>query len=258
MDMKRLEISRLMDEYEDNEFFPEGGTTADVEAVKNRVLNNLQGIELFPAEGSTADMQTVKVWTRKKAAPKKRRVPPLTRVLLAAALAVGCVLMIAAGLPMKTYQLFTGGTMQADVELSGPNRHIYANLDDALPEDPLVLENGRLWLVLNGERADITDRIDGETPYIIESTDPESGLRSSLIVGGTPEDFGWCLWAELPNGGGYGALEHNNRTSYIVIDGVTYEYSRELEARSEEWDSWDIIYKPWYEKGERQITLWRK
>jgi len=28
--MKRLEISRLMDEYEDNEFFPQGGETADL------------------------------------------------------------------------------------------------------------------------------------------------------------------------------------------------------------------------------------
>ena len=36
--MKRLEISRLMDEYEDNEFFPQGGETADLQAVKARVL----------------------------------------------------------------------------------------------------------------------------------------------------------------------------------------------------------------------------
>ena len=32
--MKRLRISELMDEYVDNEFFPQGGRTADVQAVK--------------------------------------------------------------------------------------------------------------------------------------------------------------------------------------------------------------------------------
>lgn len=232
MDMKRLEISKLMDEYQDNEFFPEGGSTADTQAVKDRVM-----AQAVPA--------------------KKKRVPRFAQVLLAAALAVGCVLMIAAGLPMTAYQLFTGGTMLADVEMSGPNRHTYVNLSDAFPEDPLVLENGRLWLVLNGERTDITDRIDEKTPYIIEDKDPATGLKTSLVLGGVPEDFGWCLWQELPNGGGYSAHEHNNRTTQVVIDGVTYEYSKELEARFDEWDSCDIIFKPWYEAGEKQLTIFR-
>ena len=170
--MKRLEISRLMDEYEDNEFFPQGGETADLQAVKARVLAQAE-----PA--------------------KKRPRPHLKTVLIAAALAAVGVLCVAAGLPMMTYQLFTGGTMVADVEMSGPNRHIYSDLRNAFPEDPLVLEDGRLWLVLNGERTDITDRIDMETPYIVEHTDPETGLSSSLILGGTSEDFGWCLWHQI-------------------------------------------------------------
>ena len=38
MNMKRLEISRLMDEYQDNEFFPEEGSSAGTQAVKDRVL----------------------------------------------------------------------------------------------------------------------------------------------------------------------------------------------------------------------------
>ena len=241
MDMKRLEISRLMDEYTDNEFFPEGGSSANVEAVKARVLAS--------------------------AAPaKKRRLPPIKAALLAAALAVGCLLCIAAGLPMKTYQLFTGGTMQADVEMSGPNRHIYSDLSDAFPEDPLVLENGRLWLVLNGERTDITDRIDMETPYVIDYTDPETDLRSSLILGGTPEDFGWCLWQQLPNGGGYSGDGYHYRVTRFVYDGVTYEWSygddldEYLVSKKNDWENVEIIFQPWYEKGEQeaQVFSWKR
>ena len=36
--MRRLEISRLMDEYVDNEFFPQDREAADAQAVKARVL----------------------------------------------------------------------------------------------------------------------------------------------------------------------------------------------------------------------------
>ena len=69
--MKRLEISKLMDGYTDDEFFPGGGETANPEAVKVRVL------------------------ARVEAQAKKRR-SPVKLALLAAALAVGCVLCIAA------------------------------------------------------------------------------------------------------------------------------------------------------------------
>ena len=113
--MKRLEISKLMDGYTDEEFFPGGGETANPEAVKARVLARVE----VPA--------------------KKRPRPHLKTVLIAAALAAVGVLCVAAGLPMTTYQLFTGGTMVADVEMSGPNRHIYSDLRNAFPEDPLVL-----------------------------------------------------------------------------------------------------------------------
>ena len=71
--MKKLEISRLMDEYTDNEFFPQEGETADPPAVKARVLA--------------------------QAAPANRRAPRKKRLLWAAALAAVMVLLVGAGLP---------------------------------------------------------------------------------------------------------------------------------------------------------------
>ena len=180
------------------------------------------------------------------------------------ALAAVGVLCVAAGLPMTTYQLFTGGTMVADVEMSGPNRHIYFDLRNAFPEDPLVLEDGRLWLVLNGERTDITDRIDMETPYIVEHTDPETGLSSSLILGGTSEDFGWCLWQELPNQGGYSAYGYNYRATHFVYDGVSYEvpYGDNLDesllSKENDWEDVKIVWQPWCEKGEQEAQVFAR
>ncbi|MDE6280839.1 MAG: hypothetical protein K2M15_03455 [Oscillospiraceae bacterium] len=235
--MKRLEISRLMDEYTDTEFFPEGGSAADTQVVKERVL-----AQVTPA--------------------KKRRVPTIKVALLAAALAVGCALCVAAGLPQDTFQLFTGGTFWADVQMSGPNRHVYADLSNAFPEDPLVLEDGRLWLVLNGERTDITDLIDEETPYIVEYLDPETNLASSLILGGVPEDFGWILWQELPNGGGYSGYGHNHDTIYVLMDsGEIRLWSEELGyEENDEWKYYDWFHKPWYDNGYEQMTVfsWRR
>lgn len=133
--MKRLRISSLMDEYMDTEFFPTGGSAMDPGAVKERVLA--------------------------QATPAKRRVSPLKTVLLVAVLGVGCLLSIAAGLPMRVYQLVTGDSMVVQADGAG----WYYTYTSHKNGSPIVLVDGRLWLVLpDGERTDITDLIDADTP----------------------------------------------------------------------------------------------
>lgn len=217
--MKKLEISRLMDEYVDTEFFPEGGSAADADAVKARVLA--------------------------QAAPAKRRRAPLKMALLAAALAVGCALCIAAGLPTTVYHLATGGTVTVQ---RGPDGYASYDFSNQFPAEPVVLENGRLWLVVKDERTDITDLIDMETPYIVEDTDPETGLSNYLIVGGTPEDFGYCSYQETKRGGYAGGGSGGCYTPYSTIDGVPYDVrdlTPEQYARRDpggDYDEW----RPWY------------
>lgn len=217
--MKKLEISRLMDEYVDTEFFPEGGEIADVQAVKDRVLA--------------------------QAAPAKRRRAPLKLALLAAALAVGCALCIAAGLPTTVYYLVSGGTVTVQ---RGPDGYASYDFSNQFPAEPVVLENGRLWLVVKDERTDITDLIDMETPYIVEGTDPETGLSNYLIVGGTPEDFGYCSYQETKRGGYAGGGSGGCYTQYCTIGGVPYDVrdlTPEQYARRDpggDYDEW----RPWY------------
>lgn len=224
--MKRLEISRLMDEYVDGEFFPQGGEAADTQAVKDRVLA--------------------------KMAPVKRRRMPLKMALLAAVLAVAAVLCIAAGLPTTVYHLVTGGTVTVQ---RGPDGYASYDFSNQFPAEPVVLEDGRLWLVINDDRTDITDLIDMETPYILEDTDPESGLSNYLIVGGTPEDFGYCSYQETTSGGFAGGGSGGCYTSYSIIDGIPYDV-RDLTPEQYEqrdpggdYDEW----RPWYLNAIEQL-----
>ena len=224
--MKRLEISRLMDEYQDDEFFPQGGGTADTQAVKDRVLA--------------------------KAAPAKKRPAPLKMALLAAALAAVGVLCIAAGLPTTVYHLVTGGTVTVQ---RGPDGYESYDFSNQFPAKPVVLEDGRLWLVINDDRTDITDLIDMETPYILENTDPESSLSNYLIVGGTPENFGYCSYQETSSGGFAGGGSGGCYTSYSTIDGIPYDV-RDLTPEQYEqrdpggdYDEW----RPWYLNAIEQL-----
>lgn len=218
--MKRLRISELMDEYVDNEFFPQGGRTADVQAVKAQVL----------AQAAPA---------------KKRRMPRRKKLLLAAALAVGCALCVAAGLPTTVYHLATGGTVTVQ---RGPDGYASYDFSNQFPAEPVVLEGERLWLAINGERTDITGLIDMETPYIVEGADPESGLSNYLIVGGTPEDFGYCSYQETATGGYAGGGTGGCYTPYCTIDGVPYDVrdlTPEQYAQRDpggDYDEW----RPWY------------
>lgn len=163
--MKRMEISRLMDEYQDSEFFPEGGVTADAQAVKDRVLA--------------------------KAGTVKKRHRPLKIALLAAALAVVGVLCIAAGLPAIVYQL-TNVTLTFE---QSPDSRIITLYSDVI----MSLENGRIFSLLNDEHVDITDRISQDTPYIIDCSDPDAGVTHYIAMGGTPEHYGWFEWIAMPD-----------------------------------------------------------
>lgn len=120
--------------------------------------------------------------------PQKRRMPAVAKIALAAALAVGCVLSIAAGLPAQVYSFMTGGTLTVFPGTDYSIIEVSAN-------SPVTLEDGRIMLAVNGKKLDITDKIDGNTPYIVENTDEANGTCGYFIAGGTPEDFGWV---ELP------------------------------------------------------------
>lgn len=119
---------------------------------------------------------------------QKRRMPRAGTIILAAALAVGALLSIAAGLPARVYNFATGG----QVYVSPDSYYGSMTIDMAALSAPIRAEDGRLWFEADGRTVDITDKVDENTPYIYERTDPDTGEKGYVIVGGTVEDFGWA------------------------------------------------------------------
>ena len=50
-------------------------------------------------------------------------------------------------------------------------------------------------------------------------------MKNYLIVGGTPEDYGWQIWMEMPLGG-YSGGGWNTYTTYYDVDGELVEYHK--------------------------------
>ena len=199
--MKELRISELMDGYRDDEFYPEGGRTADVDGVTARVLEQL------PA-----------------AAPAKHKMPRRRKLLLAGALAAVMAVLVGAGFPYIQHQL-ANGTLSFE---QTPDSKIYSWKSTGPMFD---MEDGRLFFLPNGERIDITDQISEDTPYIYDNSDPDAGVTDYVILGGTLENLGAFEWVVTPDPFTY---EGENAPIHEgTEEGLVYAYSYDVYEQSD-------------------------
>ena len=236
--MKHLEISKIMDEYTDTEFFPADTSAVDPEAVKARVLAG------------------IKAPTGRKQLPRKKK------LLLAAGLAAALVLM-GAGLPSLVHQTYQLLNTTLTFEQNPDSRSVTYEHGAFSIE----VEDGRLFFVLDGERTDITDIISEDTPYIYDGSDPETGLTYYLIIGGTPKNYGWLEWVNVPNpymeenGAPTPVLDQDGRlTSYNLCTFLYNEESGEYDSGpgSTGLGELDWAYMedfPWLIAGAKQLNI---
>ncbi len=236
----KLRISELMDEYVDNEFCPEEGSVADPNAVKGWVLANAKA----PAvKGRTA---------------KEKRTPRRKRVWLAAALAAVMVVLMGAGFPSMIYNLAFGNLR---FEETGSER-----ITALVHYGPLVqVEDGRLWFTPDeGERVDITDLVSEDTPYLYDGSDPETNLTYYVIMGGTPEFYGYFEWIMTPD-----PFDHSDDNGVVFITGTeegmytTYACSMNGPRREDDtgvfgsgpvyWE--DTMDHPWLRAGIEELGI---
>lgn len=181
--MKKLEISKLMNGYLDEQLQPKEGLV-DRERVKELV----------------------------RARIGRRRVQK-RRVLLAAAVLAVCLGLVGWSYGERIFQLVGGG--QVTIGGSGGEGYGEVHPSDGYDENgkPLVvsLEEDRLWVVARGQRVDVTDQVDEKTPYVDTWWDGEGNLYY-VIVGGTPEDYGWYEGVTVPDGSGGGSGILSSRT----------------------------------------------
>ena len=133
---------------------------------------------------------------RQAQAPRFRRIPC---ALIAAIIAM--LLMGAAGI-VRIYNLVTGFS----IEQTG-NRF---GIDFSTSIPPVVLEDGRLWFTADDQRIDITEQIDNDTPFIYTTVNPRTNQPAYIIIGGTPENFGyvevWKSQGRIGFAGRYGRI----------------------------------------------------
>ena len=186
---------------------------------------------------------------------QKRRMPKAGKLILAAALAVGCVLSIAAGLPAQVYNFVTGGSVV--VEPGGAEVNFNLTGDEEV--SPVIVENGRLMLEADGQKLDITDKVDENTPYVQERTDPATGNKGYLVVGGTVEDFGWAEFFLTEDG--TCSMMGDNAWDYMVpVDGKDIPLGQLTEDQIDALNKSDdnlmrTVNRPWLDKAIAQLDL---
>ena len=185
---------------------------------------------------------------------QKRRRPPVKALVLAAALAVGCVLSIAAGLPAQVYNFVSGGTFTA---LPGTGQVSMTLEGEEIA--PVKAEDGRLWLTANGQKLDITDKVDENTPYIQERTDPATGNKGYLVAGGTVDNFGWAEFF-LTEDGTCSMMGENAWDIMVPVDGKPTPLSELTEEQlaavnADSGAAMDTVNRPWLDKAIEQLGL---
>ena len=135
------------------------------------------------------------------------------KVLVLAAALAACLALAGWTYGERIYQFISGS--QVTISGSAGMGSGTVTLSDGLDEngDPTIitLEGGRLWFVAGDQRVDVTDQVDEETPYIWTQW-LEDGSLHYIVVGGTPEDYGWFEGVTAPDGSGGGSGILHSRT----------------------------------------------
>lgn len=203
--MKKVEISKLMNEYVDE--------------------------ALQPREG-LVDQDRVKALVRTKV-----RRGRLRQVLLIAAALTMCLGLVGWSCGERIFQLVGGGQVTIGGSMGAGYGEVHTS--DGYDENgkPLVVssEESRLWVVVRGQRVDVTDQVDENTPYVDTWWDGEGNLYY-VIVGGTPEDYGWYEGVTVPDGSGGGSGILSSRTDISPGEQNDVEwFTRGREQVREQW-----------------------
>lgn len=176
MNLKRIDLFQLMNAFQDEEFEPEEECFVNENKVKETVLTQVR--------------------------QKKRKG---RKVLVLAAALAACLALIGWTYGEKIYPLLT--TVDAAIGNGSETVYISAGSYENGGNGIIELEEGRLWFLVEGQRLDITDQVDEKTPYVWTRWERNGDLHY-VLVGGTPEDYGWAEGIKFANGegGGTGTL----------------------------------------------------
>ena len=189
MSIQNINISKLMDNYTDEEFFIDGKSAVSAKIVTKRVMGQIPG---------------KKVMLRPKV------------VLTAAALAATVGVLVAAAEPHGFIESKTGTKYEFYnhcVEIRSPG----IDFDADLEVEPYTVENGRVYFTVDDQNVDITDYFErGENYYYKYSDTDAQGANYDIVlaVGGdiSNPSYGEMIFTLNENSvfRGLGAARFNN------------------------------------------------
>ena len=126
----------------------------------------------------------------------KRLVRPLRTALIAACVCLALVGTVFAAELARRQAMLVTGEAELITWFDGEGHEMFTwgsaeHPNDLAKGSPVEIRDGRMWFVADGKELDITDLVDVDTPYIYTSTLAD-GHISHVIVGGTPEDYGYA------------------------------------------------------------------
>lgn len=195
---------------------------------------------------------------------KKPRLPGAARTALAAALIGGSLLTAAVAadlptLPSRVYHFFSGGSSTVEPGEDPGIIGIAGEITGSSQAGPVTVEDGRLWFTVDGQRLDITDLVDENTPYIFERTDAATGETGYVVAGGTAEDFGWAEFFPARNAV-RSMMGENAWRSVVLVDGepVPFDPRAEVEDSMRDEDGnveVTTVNRPWLDAALEQLGL---
>ena len=101
---------------------------------------------------------------------------------------------------------------------SGYENTVYVHTEDMT--QPVRIENGRMFFIVNDEHLDITDQVSETQPYIYHYSDEEGVVHYWIIGknGPEPEHYGFAEYLQPPEGewtAGYVARTNNNSAPWL-------------------------------------------
>lgn len=114
----------------------------------------------------------------------------------------------------NVYSFFSGGVVETGIDEQGRS-YSSSSIDTDMSSAPLELrEDGRVYLIANGENLDITDQFSQIVPYIYDFTGAD-GLRHIFVIGGRADapDFAEFIWDAEGNPAGGKSVFNNGEGS---------------------------------------------
>ena len=122
----------------------------------------------------------------------------ITAAVVAAALTAGA---LAASGVLSRIPLLTGGQIEVSYG-TGEDGSSYGRISKSTGEEscPVEIRDGVVWFTTEtGEELDITGQFSETEPYVYSYTD-SVGARHDVVVGGTPENYGYFEYAYSEDG----------------------------------------------------------